>query len=524
MSMSLAGRRRTVWAALLATCVLTIALRVVGLNWGLPFLYHPDESFNFTISQRMLKALDPNPHFFKYPSFFLYFNALIEAAYFAVCRAAGTLHTLKDLRELDVPVMGSGYSALPSAFLTVRAMSVAFGVGTVAIIYRVGRFLSPRVEVALLAALFVATSPLILRETRWITPEGLLTLTVASALLASLQVWRFGRARDLIWASVLTGLAASVKYNGVFVALAVGLAAILHYRKRVFRSPWVYAAPLIAAGSFVLTTPYAVLDSSHFWRDLTFERAHYATGHTGAEGNTLAFYCRYLWDSEGVIACFFLAGVVLGVVRRNQPVLIISAYCLAYFCFINSLVLRNGRSLVPIVPGLLAVAAWFISEALTWLNARTFSQKLPRAFRNSISLLLLALTVTPPLHTSLTETRSLLWQDNREAARVWVEANVPPHSRFAIEAYACYVDRHRYRLRSITDLEPRWLAQHADYVILSGGSYDRFVIEPTRYPEQLALYQAIFNEFELVKSFNDAHGGSEIRIYRTHPRPARNNG
>src|SRR5687768_1559848 len=74
------GRTRTV-AFLLAIFFVALAVRVIGLTWGLPtrehwYSYHPDEA-------QMLAAIlsldffrgDFNPDFFNYPSLFIYLSA-----------------------------------------------------------------------------------------------------------------------------------------------------------------------------------------------------------------------------------------------------------------------------------------------------------------------------------------------------------------------------------------------------------------------------------------------------------------
>jgi Dolichyl-phosphate-mannose-protein mannosyltransferase len=511
-------------AALLACCAAAVALHAVGIGWGLPFLYHPDEPTNFSVAQRMLKQLDPNPHFFHYPSLFFYGYASVEAGYFAVCRLFGVLHSLRDLPNLDTPIMGGGFTALPSAFLALRGFSAACGVATVVIAYRMGRSLSKGPFVGLLAALLVAVSPSILRCSRWIAPDAMVTLAESSALLASLYVWRFGRARDYILASVLAGLAASVKYNGALVGLTVAFAAISRDRLRAFKNPWFYAAPLIAIVSFALTTPYAFLDSRHFWADVLRERMHYATGHAGAEGNTFAYYCSYILSSEGIIIGFGLAGAVLGVVRRNTPVLILSAFCAIYFGFINSYVVRNGQTLVPIIPTLLVIGAWFLCEAFTWLDARLLRNKLPGSARVLLALVVVCLIAVHPLQGSVEETERLLWPDNRALLSAWVEQNIPPHARIVVEPYAGYVSRQRYVLKAVGDfvkLDVRWLRRREDYLIFSSNTFDRYTSNPTRYPTEAHLYQTFFSEFELLKAFDDKRGGGDIRVYRTRRSPQR---
>ncbi|MGB3058399.1 MAG: hypothetical protein WBE17_01555, partial [Anaerolineae bacterium] len=50
--------------ALAAILLIAVALRLWGINFGLPYLYHPDEPGYVAIAQNMVKTGDLNPHFF----------------------------------------------------------------------------------------------------------------------------------------------------------------------------------------------------------------------------------------------------------------------------------------------------------------------------------------------------------------------------------------------------------------------------------------------------------------------------
>lgn len=511
-----AGRRMS-WA-IGACCILSFALRVPSLRWGLPYLFHPDEHTNFEVVLRMLKQHELNPHFFHYPSLFFYANALVQLAHYAVSRPFGGVQALSDLPDLDMPIGGGGLSLQPSTFMAARLLATACGVATVWVAYRIGRGLSKDARVGLLAALLVAVSPSVLRDSRWMAPDGMVMLAVTATLLASLSALRTGSWKHYLWASVLTGLTASLKYNGALVGLTVCSAALLRDGWRAFRNPWFYAAPLLAIGAFVLTSPYVVLDFQHFWRDFASERAHYARGHDGAEGNTLAFYCRYLWAGEGPAAVLALAGLVSGVAMRDKGVTLLALFCAAYFCFINLFVTRNGQTLVPMVPALLVLAAWFAMQVVVFFAAQLDARKLPRALGFGLAAVALALLVGYPLSDSIEKTRPLLLKDNRELASVWIEAHVPEHARIAVEGYGCYVNRARYSLTAIRNLdmrEPAWFRRHEDYLIFSGGSFNRYLDESDRYPARARKYRRLFSEFELVKAFEDRRHGAQILIYRT---------
>ena len=59
--------------------LLAFALRTWGINYDLPYIYHPDEPGYISIALNIVKTGDLNPHFFNYPSLFFYINSF---AYF----------------------------------------------------------------------------------------------------------------------------------------------------------------------------------------------------------------------------------------------------------------------------------------------------------------------------------------------------------------------------------------------------------------------------------------------------------
>ena len=57
------------------------ALRALGLHFGLPYLYNPDEPYAFDAALRMALTGDLNPHWFGHPGSF---NMYILAALFSI--------------------------------------------------------------------------------------------------------------------------------------------------------------------------------------------------------------------------------------------------------------------------------------------------------------------------------------------------------------------------------------------------------------------------------------------------------
>src|SRR6476646_3558806 len=65
-------RRRPLWPPLLLViCVVALGLRLVGLRYGLPAVYNPDEVAIMSRALAFAKG-DLNPHNFLYPTFYFY--------------------------------------------------------------------------------------------------------------------------------------------------------------------------------------------------------------------------------------------------------------------------------------------------------------------------------------------------------------------------------------------------------------------------------------------------------------------
>jgi len=63
------------------------------------------------------------------------------------------------------------------------------------------------------------------------------------------------------------------------------------------------------------------------------------------------------------------------------------------------------------------------------------------------------------------------------------------------------------------DRTPDWyVANGFEYLVFSQGMFGRFYADPARYGVEIAAYEAFFEQFRPVKSFDD--GGYEIRIYK----------
>src|SRR5262245_12057996 len=162
----------------------------------------------------MMKSGDFNPHFFDYGGLTIYFHVAIASVRFAV----GTLSAAPGYGSLDGVWEGSFY-------LWARGATAIIGTLIVYIVYRVG--LRWGVGVGLIAALFAAIHPNLVREAHLALTDTPLTFFVALTMLIAVIAAEDGRLRWFALAGMAAGFATAVKYNGAVALLMPLIVAML---------------------------------------------------------------------------------------------------------------------------------------------------------------------------------------------------------------------------------------------------------------------------------------------------------
>ncbi|RMG97452.1 MAG: phospholipid carrier-dependent glycosyltransferase [Chloroflexi bacterium] len=494
--------------------LIAISVRMWGINYDLPYVYHPDEPVYIIISQNIFKNGDLNPHFFNYPSLFFYINALAYIPYYLFGKLIGVFDAPNNILPPISLAMGVTKAQMPTTVLLGRAVTILFGTGTVLLTYFTGKQITNRTVAGVLAGLMLAISPTNVWHSRLITPDTFVTFFAIAAFLASLLVYRQGKNWQYSIAGICVGLTASTKYNGGIVVLPLILAHIFRYGKKSFTQPKLYLALFLCVVSFLVTTPYALLDSTEFWKDLKFEAQHYATGHPGMEGNTLNWYLQYMGKTAGILYIFAVLEILRGIYSRSKEVILLSIFPVVYFAFISSFVVRNDRTFLPLTPFLFLLSASFLIHLISWV--RELQSKGLRQLAITVVACLSIAGFALPISKTIADTVRLTTVNSRETARVWINNNLPAEAKIAIESYSPFIDPSRFSVQGfkrITDHVPKWYVEQGfDYLVFSEGMYGRFYRAPEQYKNEISQYENLFSRFDLVKIFTD--GGYEIRVYR----------
>jgi hypothetical protein len=418
-----AGRH---WPALTAVCLLAFVLRVVGLQYGLPAVYNPDE---VSIMARALSFARGtlNPHNFLYPTFYFYVLFAWVGIYLAWIWLSGRVASLSALQQL--------YFTNPTGIYTAgRALGAAAGTVTIVALYRLAAGLTDH-RTAIAAAIFLAVSPVHVRDSHYVKHDVPATLAIVVAYLAMTRVWPGARPdrsrmRDTILAGAACGVAFSTHYYCVFLAIPLSLVIVQAWRA----SGLMPCARALAWGGatsavvFLALSPYLLVEPLTAWRDITANRQIVIDrAVTAGAFAPAARYLEMLWtDAAGQpVAILGLIGVIWMLASIPSRAVLLLAFPIPFLLFIANTA-PASRYLNPVLPFLALFAAWALSNLMIRVGAR----------RPGIFWIAVALAAAPAARASVESDLFFRRDDTRTLAQRFIEANVPHGSTILTQPYS----------------------------------------------------------------------------------------
>jgi 4-amino-4-deoxy-L-arabinose transferase-like glycosyltransferase len=405
--------------ALAGILMLAAALRVWGIGFGQDHpLTRPDEEAIVGVATHFFTR-DFNPHFFNYPTLFLYAVAVVYFAYFKVGRTLGWFRS--DWRFLQYTVTHTAPFRLMA-----RYVSALSGVATVWVLHRIALRLVDRTT-ALLAAVFLAVSFLHVRDSHFGVTDIAATFMVSVAFLFVLRLAESGTARAVAAAGVTAGLAASTKYNAalivvpaLWVLLGPGSRRAASWSVRA-KTTALYASCAISA--FVALSPYVLIDWKTFLAAIAFESGHLRDGHgTAATIGWVSHLKTSLTYGLGPWRLLAgVAGLTLLVWRDWRKGVLVASFPIVYYAALGGGYTVFVRYILPVVPFLCLGGA----VAVTW-GARWAAGVLKRPAWQPAIAWALALFLLGPSSVRIVRLDWILDQDDsRVLASQWVQRAFP---------------------------------------------------------------------------------------------------
>jgi 4-amino-4-deoxy-L-arabinose transferase-like glycosyltransferase len=443
--------------ALGAIVALGLALRLWGIEYGLPFGYQIDEERLYTrLAVIMLADGDFHPGYFQNPPLYMYVLEAIFALQHGGSDAALLIGDVPDRREL---------------YLTARIVTAVLGtLGIVLLFFAARRFFDT--SVALLSALLIAVGFLPVFYSHVALNNVPATSAATLALIGVAGVLHHGRRRDFILAGVGLGLAAATKYTAGIVVLPLLAAALLAPGGRMRATSAAFRGAAIALGSallaFVLANPHAVLNFSHFVRAIGTQGRLVDENKYGQDPDGgIPFYLEsWTWSLGWIPALAAIAGAVLLWRRDRRTFWVLVPVVPIFIVYMGWQTRYFGRWMLPILPIVCMLACYAGVAAV-----RAVAASRPRLAPIAGAVVALALCIQSLVHVVHND-RVLSRPHTLNVARTWMVENIPETAGVITEPFRARSwrspwDRARPSLQTSADER-----QYAEY--LEAGLVDEY--------------------------------------------------
>lgn len=475
------------YLALGVIVILAFGIRYVGLKFSYPLLTHPDETFVLTPVLQMTanRTLDAGIPYRPNLVLITINYLILNVASFA--KFGESIATTYAGNELFFTYSSRVLTAIIGASVPVAAW----------IISRQGRL-----KFALPAALFTAFFPSYVVHSHYITPDVPLTFLTLLVMLLAINYAQSGNRKILVLATFAAALNTIEKYPGL-ISFSLIILSILYFewckRTRFDREFFLSALKqtLVQSGLLLffmyLIAPNLFIQFGRTYDAILNEArpTHLGADNLGWVGN-LAFYAvEYFKAGNWLLILLIIPGLIYGI-RRREPGLLFMLYGILYWVLLSVLSLHWERWALPMYTAPLLLAAYGAAAIgeVPWIKPRLRSL----AKTAVVAVVGLALFIS-----AFSNSVRLTYLDTRVQSLDYCRANGITEDNTLFEGYSPLSPA--MGPGSITP-ERYQAASNVEFIILSSNMYSRHYAEPDRYADQIAIYERIRAEQQLIAEFS----------------------
>lgn len=478
---------------------LAFALRIWGLDFGLPYRFHPDEykyvdsALGWHTAQNLnLKLINPP----------LYTYILVIADWF--------WFALSPFEKTEAWQTG--------AYFFARLWSVGLSMVTVSLTYTTAKKLADK-KAGVVALILLSGTFLPIREAHFAVNDSSVALMTLLTLYFCLRLYHSTRMVDYLLVGMALGLAAAAKLTGGIVLVSVVLTfGLLKKKNYLFMGLSLWGAAI----TFLLVSAHIFWQLPEFINAVNTHLDFGSEGYHGlkmAPGSGWLFYGSVLgWGMGWGMVAVSTAAVLKNIIRPASAELILVIFSVVMFMYMGAQKIVFARFLLPIVPVLAILAAVYIVNTL-----------LPRLPRQIPSLLmlgtLLAALLVQPVVTAAWADHLLTMPDTRLLATDWFISRFPPKTPVAREKYSSFpkvVFISRKWSYKISDLfiEDRLQAgvdyygtRAATLIIISNFTSGRILQDAAEQNLSLSQLDYLNKNLILIKEFNPYQSGYQQQFF-----------
>lgn len=448
-----ASMQEPVFLGLALLIIAGFFMRVWGISFGLPHIYHPDEGFEVN---RALQLASGSFDFTRVAKGGYFYVIFVEFGFlFVFAKLAGLVETTKDF--------ALWFIRDPSAFYLIGRFTTAV-IGTICVYltFRVGERYHSR-WLGLVAAIFVAFNSLHIQHSHYITVDMPLTTLVMASLLCMLKLLDSGQPRFYLWTGFFIALASMTKLPGVVLLVPFFIAHLVFQRNLgkawlpaifakdgvigfiVFLVVYVAGAPgIVIYLPGIVSTVFGLYGIEGEAED---EMSDEPPGTGGMEdaGVELAtvtdfqafdFYLGATIESMGwPVFILSIIGLLYAARYLRAKNWVLISFVVTFFVLLALSAQADmafNRYVLPFLPALAVLAA----APLVDLIRKMFEPRMN--YRPAVAIIALA-AVAPSFLAAIENNRAFGIVDSRTLAKNWVLENVPEEATILIEGFTTQV-------------------------------------------------------------------------------------
>jgi 4-amino-4-deoxy-L-arabinose transferase-like glycosyltransferase len=416
-------KRHWIKQPILWIILLGFALRIGGIGYGLPYLFHPDEKRQILEAFAMAGAGSPLSVTYVYPVFHSYVLLVLYGLIYGVGKLIGVYQVPNDL--------AFHFLVDPTLFIILsRLLSVASGLATVYVIYRIGCLLFSS-RAGWIAATIALANFLLVQISQWALVESLICFLGIMAFFFMLKGIREQNMSLFLWASIFSGLAISSKYQGIFLVPPL-LSAIWFSGHQDRIKKLLYSGILLFLFGTIGNLTWFFQTGAMWDRFLVLGgEAQFGISSAPIFSNNVFDYTLWfisqLVIQQGLVGLALVAGLFYAIWRRSSVDLVLLVFVFLMLYGLSQSSLRQlyfGSMMLPI---LCVFSGRLIADLFKITLFRT---------RGGLRAALVTAVILPSVIGLIRTNLLKSHPDTRVLAKQWVEKNVPSDSKIAIDWYA----------------------------------------------------------------------------------------
>lgn len=408
--------------------VIGFILRFIGLDYGMPYLFHPDEVRQILDALSMGQRVSAIPGDLTYPALHKYVLLFVFGLYYGISVLLGTFD---GPGEFAVSFLWSP----ARLFLLGRAVSLVFGLGVAFITYWGARRLFGQRCALLACALSLFTYQLI-GHSQWATADIMLTFFTTTAFLLICLDMKYFNKKYFYLACVFVGLCISTKFQGVFVGLPLVVGQVFLIVKRKLAAVAIVKRVIVGGCLIFLLSSLGnivfFVDADAYVRKVEQLRGVTQVGLSSSPAYTDGFLGLVLWFAkemvrqELVLGCLIVLGIMYCFWRHDRYDIVSIGYLILVFFSMRNWGFRYLHLFSPCYGVMCLLAGRAISDLLD----RAGNIKI-RGLIYSVLIVGLVLGGWRGVDAGLRK----MQDDTRILAKKWIEENVPSDRCIAIDWY-----------------------------------------------------------------------------------------